>query len=70
MMSLDAASQGLGVALESSFLAESYLKSKLLVPVFGRASARSIQAHFAVYPQRNANRPAVVRFLKWLHQKG
>jgi DNA-binding transcriptional LysR family regulator len=69
MMSLDAASQGLGVALESSFLAESYLKSKRLVPVFGRASARSIQAHFAVYPQRNAHRPAVVRFLKWLHQR-
>jgi LysR family glycine cleavage system transcriptional activator len=69
MMSLEAAAQGLGVALESSFLAESYLKSKRLVPVFGRTAARSIQAHFAVYPQRNANRPAVLRFLKWLYQQ-
>jgi LysR family glycine cleavage system transcriptional activator len=69
MMSLDAAAQGLGVALESSFLAESYLKSQRLVPVFGRSAAHALQAHFAVYPQRNANRPAVVQFLKWLHQQ-
>lgn len=68
MMSLDAAAQGIGVALESSLLAESYLKKKLLIPVLGTTSAVSLQAHFAVYPQRNAARPEVVQFLKWLHQ--
>jgi hypothetical protein len=36
--------------------------------VFSRQASVPIQAHFAVYPQRNANRPAVVQFLKWLHQ--
>jgi DNA-binding transcriptional LysR family regulator len=69
MMSLDAASQGLGVALESSFLAESHLRSKRLVPLFARSAGRSLQAHFAVYPQRNANRMAVRQFLAWLHQR-
>jgi len=66
MMSLDAAAQGLGVALESTWLAESYLQRGKLVPVFSRQPAVSIQAHFAVYPQRNANRLAVVQFLQWL----
>ena len=68
MMSLDAAVQGLGVALESAWLAESYLRQGVLQPVFSRQASVPIQAHFAVYPQRNANRPAVVQFLKWLHQ--
>lgn len=68
MMSLDAAAQGLGIALESAWLASAYLQRGQLVPVFSRQSALSIQAHFAVYPQRNANRPAVVQFLQWLQK--
>lgn len=68
MMSLDAAAQGIGVALESHLLAESYLKKKMLRPVLGPQFAVSLQAHFAVYPLRNAARPEVLQFLKWLHQ--
>ena len=40
-----------------------------LVPVFARSAGRSLQAHFAVYPLRNAHRPAVRQFLAWLHQR-
>ena len=68
MMSLDAAAQGIGVALESSLLSESYLKKKQLRPVLGPTCTVSLEAHFAVYPQRNAARPEVIQFLKWLRQ--
>ena len=68
MMSLDAAAQGIGVAFESHLFAESYLKKKMLMPVLGPQFAVSLQAHFAVYPLRNAARPEVLQFLKWLHQ--
>lgn len=68
MMSMDAAAQGLGVALESAWLAEPYLSDGRLQPVFAQRATVSLEAHFAVYPQRNAKRPAVVQFLSWLHQ--
>jgi hypothetical protein len=29
--------------------------------------ALRVKAHFAVYPARNARRPAVAAFLAWLH---
>lgn len=66
-MSLDAAIQGLGVALESSTNAERYLAEGKLKPVFGIEKAVKVKAHFAVYPQRNARRPTVGAFLSWLH---
>lgn len=69
MMSMDAASQGLGIALESEWLAEPYLKSGRLKPVFTQNSSVSLEAHFAVYPKRNADRQPVVQFLKWLHKR-
>ncbi|VWX55605.1 LysR family transcriptional regulator [Burkholderiales bacterium 8X] len=66
-MSLDAAIQGLGVALESSTNAERYLAEGKLKPVFGIDKAVKVKAHFAVYPQRHARRPTVEAFLSWLH---
>jgi DNA-binding transcriptional LysR family regulator len=66
-MSLDAAIQGLGVALESSTNAERYLSEGKLKPVFGIDKAVKVKAHFAVYPQRHARRPTVEAFLSWLH---
>jgi DNA-binding transcriptional LysR family regulator len=66
-MSLDAAIQGLGVALESSTNAERYLAEGKLKPVFGIEKAVKVKAHFAVYPQRHARRPTVEAFLSWLH---
>ena len=66
-MSLDAASQGLGVALESATIAGRHLAERKLRPVFGLDKAIKVKAHFAVYPARHAKRPPVEAFLAWLH---
>lgn len=68
-MSLDAATQGLGVALESATVAERHLADGRLRPVFGLERAVRVQAHFAVYPARHAKRPAVRAFLDWLREQ-
>ena len=69
-MSLDAASQGLGVALESATIAGRHLAERKLRPVFGLDKAVKVKAHFAVYPARHAKRPPVEAFLAWLHAEG
>jgi DNA-binding transcriptional LysR family regulator len=66
-MSLDAATQGLGVALESTTNAGLHLADRRLKPVFGLDKAIRIKAHFMVYPARHARRPAVEAFLSWIH---
>lgn len=68
-MSLDAATQGLGVALESTTNAEGHLQDKRLKPVFGLDKAIRVKAHFAVYPAKHAKRPPVEAFLSWLHSE-
>ena len=49
-MSLDAATQGLGVALESATIAGRHIAEGKLRPVFGLDKAVRVKAHFAVYP--------------------
>jgi len=66
-MSLDAATQGLGVALESATIAGRHIAERKLRPVFGLDKAVKLKAHFAVYPARHARRPPVEAFLAWLH---
>lgn len=66
-MSLDAATQGLGVALESATNAERHLAEKKLKPVFGMEAAIKVKAHFVVYPAHHARRPPVEAFLAWIH---
>lgn len=66
-MSLDAATQGLGVALESAVNAGPHLATGKLKPVFGMESAVRIKAHFVVYPAKHAKRPPVEAFLSWVH---
>lgn len=66
-MSLDAAMQGLGVALESATIAGRHIAEKRLRPVFGLDKAVKLKAHFAVYPSRHAKRAPVEAFLAWLH---
>jgi DNA-binding transcriptional LysR family regulator len=66
-MSLDAASQGLGVALESAVNAGPYLASGKLKPIFGFDKAVRVKAHFVVYPAKHARRPPVEAFLSWVH---
>ncbi|HUD35116.1 MAG TPA: LysR substrate-binding domain-containing protein [Variovorax sp.] len=65
-LALDAAVQGLGVALESSTIAASHLADGRLVPLFDPARALTIQGHFVVYPPRHGKRPEVEAFLEWL----
>jgi DNA-binding transcriptional LysR family regulator len=66
-MSLDAATQGLGVALESATIAGRHMAERKLRPVFGLDKAVKVKAHFAVYPARHAKRPPVEAFLSWVH---
>lgn len=66
MMSLQAAAQGMGVALESTTIGESFIQSDALRPVFGEGMGLEVQAHFAVYPQRHAAKREVRQFLQWL----
>ena len=66
-MSLDAATQGLGVALESVINAGPHLARGTLKPVFGLDKAIQVKAHFVVYPAKHAKRPAVEAFLSWVH---
>jgi len=68
-MSLDAATQGLGVALESATIAGRHIAERKLRPVFGLEKAIKVKAHFAVYPARHAKRPPVEAFLAWLHRE-
>ena len=66
MMSLDAAVQKLGVALESASIGQSLVASGKLQPVFDEQLSLEVQAHFMVYPARHASRPEVQSFLEWL----
>jgi DNA-binding transcriptional LysR family regulator len=68
-MSLEAAMQGLGVALESATIAGRYLDERKLKPVFGLDMAVRVQAHFLVYPERHAKRKPVARFLEWVRRR-
>jgi DNA-binding transcriptional LysR family regulator len=65
-MALDAATLGLGVALESSTIASQHLADGKLVPVFGWKPTIDVDAHFVVYPAEYAKRPPVAIFLHWL----
>jgi len=68
-MSLDAATQGLGVALESTTIAGRHMAERKLRPVFGLDQAVKVKAHFVVYPPRHAKRPSVKAFLEWIHSE-
>lgn len=66
-LALDAAVQGLGVALESTTIAASHIAEGRLVPLFDPSWAITVQGHFVVYPARHAKRPEVEAFVHWLH---
>lgn len=66
-MSLDAAAQGLGVALESSTIGARHIAEGKLRLVFSSEMAVRVKPHFIVYPPRHAKRAPVEAFLAWLH---
>jgi DNA-binding transcriptional LysR family regulator len=68
-MSLDAAKQGLGVALESTTTGGKHLAEGELRLVLGMDKCIRVKAHFAVYPARHAKRHPVEAFLSWLHSE-
>jgi DNA-binding transcriptional LysR family regulator len=66
-MSLDAAAQGLGIALESTTIGARHLEEGRLRAVFGLDKSVRVKAHFIVYPARHARRKPVEAFLSWVH---
>lgn len=66
-LALDAAVQGLGIALESSTIAASHIVERRLVPLFEPSRALKVQGHHVVFPARHAKRPEVETFVQWLH---
>ncbi len=68
-LALDAATQGLGVALESATIAAGHLSDGRLKPVLGMEKAIRVKAHFAVYPTQHTKRPPVKAFLTWLRDE-
>lgn len=68
-MALDAATLGLGIALESSTIAAAHIADKRLKPVFPKAMAIAVKGHFVVYPERHAKRPAIKAFVEWIHRE-
>jgi LysR family glycine cleavage system transcriptional activator len=69
MMSLDAAVQKLGVALESASLGQALIASGKLQPVFEEQLSMEVQAHFMVYPARHGSRPEVKSFVEWVREE-
>jgi LysR family glycine cleavage system transcriptional activator len=68
-MSLEAAVQGLGVALESEQIASPHIEAGRLRPVFHPDGSLSIKAHFMVYPERHAQRTEVAQFVAWVREQ-
>ncbi len=68
-MTLEAASHGLGFALESSLLAQKYLASGALVEVAPQALSSPVAAHHLVFPKAHSGFPRVRRFLEWMESE-
>ncbi len=66
-VAIQAAVQGLGIALESDRLAEDALSHGQLVPVFPYRKNIEVNAHHLVYPRSHAERSKVTRFVAWIH---
>ena len=69
-MAIGAALHGLGVALESDRLAEGYIRSGALVPVFADRKGIRVHAHHLVFPETHAKWGKVERFVRWLRAEG
>lgn len=68
-MTLEAASHGLGFALESSLLAQKYLLSGALVEVAPESLSAPVAAHHLVFPKAHSSFPRVRRFLEWMESE-
>ncbi len=68
-LALEAAMQGLGVALESAQIGAQHIAGGRLLPVFDPSWALPVRAHFVVYPERHAQRVEVAKFVLWLREQ-
>jgi LysR family glycine cleavage system transcriptional activator len=68
-VSIQAAVQSLGIALESDRLAEDALGRGLLVPVFPYRKRIQVHAHHLVYPKPHAERSKVAQFVSWIRKE-
>jgi DNA-binding transcriptional LysR family regulator len=68
-MTLEAASHGLGFALESTLLAQKYLASGALIEVAPEALSAPVAAHHLVFPKAHSGFPRVRRFLQWMERE-
>ncbi|HTN49165.1 MAG TPA: LysR substrate-binding domain-containing protein [Burkholderiaceae bacterium] len=68
-MVIEAAVQGLGIALESSRLAEVHIANGALVPVFADRKGMRVHAHHIVFPETHGKWGKVQRFVSWLRQQ-
>jgi len=68
-MVIDAAIQGLGIALDSNIMAQSALKRGELVEVFDKDFGIPVHAHHLVYPTQHAQWPRVEKFTAWLRSE-
>jgi DNA-binding transcriptional LysR family regulator len=67
-MAMEAAVQGLGVALDSARIAEPHLTAGRLQAVFKPDWSMKVHGHFLVFPARHLQRQAVQQFIEWVHQ--
>lgn len=66
-MAISAAADGLGIVLESTFLAKRELESgKLKAPLLGRSSSIHYVGHHLVYPRRHHTHESFNQFKQWL----
>lgn len=68
-LALDAAVQGLGIALESDRLAERALARGDLAPVFPDRRSIVVHAHHLVYPPAHDNWKKVASFRAWMREQ-
>jgi DNA-binding transcriptional LysR family regulator len=67
-MALEAAVQGLGVAFDSTFIADKHIQAGSLQPVFKNEWSLKVEAHHMVFPNRHLHRPEVMNFIKWVQK--
>lgn len=68
-MVIDAAIQGLGIALDSNKMAEAALQRGDLVPVFSDRKGIQVHAHHLVYPKPHGQWSRVIKFTQWLRKE-
>lgn len=68
-MVIDAAVQGLGIALDSDRMAGAALKRGDLVPVFDDRKGITVHAHHLVYPRAHAQWGRITKFTQWLREE-